>query len=41
LEKFKFVLDDRIKELKKEITPKEVETKQLEAATNAKDKELD
>lgn len=29
LEKFKFVLDDRIKELKKEITPKEVETKKL------------
>ena len=29
LEKFKFVLDDRIKELKKEITPKEVETHKL------------
>lgn len=29
LEKFKFVLDDRIKELKKEITPKEVETRKL------------
>ena len=40
LEKFKFVLDDRIKELKKEITPKEVETRKLQLETNAKDKEL-
>ena len=40
LEKFKFVLDDRIKELKKEITPKEVETGKLRLETNAKDREL-
>ena len=40
LEKFKFVLDDRIKELKKEITPKEVETRKLQLETNEKDKEL-
>ena len=40
LEKFKFVLDDRIKELKKEITPKEVETGRLRLETNAKDREL-
>ena len=29
LEKFKFVLDYKIKELKKDITPKEVETSNL------------
>ena len=40
LEKFKFVLDDRIKELKKEITPKEVETRKLQVETNEKDREL-
>ena len=40
LEKFKFVLDDRIKELKKEITPKEVETTKLKMETNEKDREL-
>lgn len=40
LEKFKFVLDDRIKELKKEITPKEKQTKDLQYETNEKDKEL-
>lgn len=40
LEKFKFVLDDRIKELKKEITPKEVETRKLQLETNAKDQAL-
>ena len=40
LEKFKFVLDDRIKELNKEITPKEVETDRLKLETNAKDQEL-
>ena len=40
LEKFKFVLDDRIKELKKEITPKEVETQKLQLETNDRDKEL-
>ena len=40
LEKFKFVLDDRIKELKKEITPKEVETRKLQLETNEKDREL-
>ena len=40
LEKFKFVLDDRIKELKKEITPKEVETRKLQMETNEKDREL-
>jgi len=34
------VLDDRIKELKKEIAPKEVETKDLQNLTNEKDKEL-
>ena len=34
------MLDDRIKELKKEIAPKEVETKDLQNLTNEKDKEL-
>jgi chromosome segregation ATPase len=34
------VLDDRIKELKKEITPKEVETRKLKEETKAKDIEL-
>ena len=34
------MLDDRIKELKKEITPKEMETSSLQIETNAKDKEL-
>lgn len=34
------MLDDRIKELKKEISPKEVETRMLQIETNAKDKEL-
>lgn len=34
------MLDDRIKELKKEITPKEKQTKDLQYETNEKDKEL-
>jgi len=34
------VLDDRIKELKKEITPKEVETRKLQKETREKDREL-
>lgn len=34
------MLDDRIKELKKEITPKELETHKLKLETNAKDQEL-
>ena len=34
------MLDDRIKELKKEITPKEVETRKLKEETKAKDIEL-
>ena len=34
------MLDDRIKELKKEITPKEVETRKLQLETNAKDQAL-
>ncbi len=40
LEKFKFVLDDRIKELKKEITPKEQTILELRTQTNERDKEL-
>lgn len=34
------MLDDRIKELKKEITPKEVETEKLRIETKTKDREL-
>lgn len=40
LEKFKFVLDYKIKELKRDITPKEVETSSLKQQTNEKDREL-
>ena len=40
LEKFKFVLDYKIKELKRDITPKEVETSSLKLQTNEKDREL-
>lgn len=40
LEKFKFVLDSKIKDLKKDITPRELEIKKLGRETNLMDKEL-
>ena len=40
LEKFKFVLDYKIKELKREIQPKEQEISQLKTSTNNMDKAL-
>jgi chromosome segregation ATPase len=40
LEKFKFVLDYKIRDIKKDISPKEVETTRLRAETNEKDREL-
>jgi len=40
LEKFKFVLDYKIKELKRDITPREKEITSLKCQTNTMDKSL-
>jgi len=40
LEKFKYVLDHKIKELKKDIAPREQEIAKMKAQTNKMDKEL-
>ena len=40
MEKFKYVLDHKIKELKKDIAPREQEIAKMKAQTNKMDKEL-
>ncbi len=40
LEKFKYVLDHKIKELKKDIAPREQEITKMKAQTNKMDKQL-
>ena len=37
LEQFKFVLDYKIKDLREDITPRQIETEKLKQETNAKD----